>query len=90
MTADIGQPLRVGSGALIIDDSLEVTFHRTLRMPDDKKLHSLPQSLGIFPLFNVDAFSSQLPDHVIERSGIFFPMWQRGKSLPTRPSLAGE
>jgi hypothetical protein len=47
-------------------------------MPDDNKLHQLPQSLGTFPLYNVDAFRSRLPDHIAERSGIFFPMWQRG------------
>jgi hypothetical protein len=83
MTAEIGSPLSSGSESLIVDESLKITFHRTLRMPDDDKLHQLPQSLGTFPLFNVDAFSSRLPGNTAEQSGIFFPMWQRGNPNPT-------
>jgi len=77
MTAEIRCSSSPDAGTLVIDGSLEITFHRTLRMPDDNKLHTLPQSLGTFPLYNVDAFSSRLPAHIIERSGVFFPMWQR-------------
>jgi len=83
MEAKIGHSLSPDSGSLIIDGSLKITFHRTLRMPDDNKLHALPKSLGTFPLYNVDAFSLRLPSHIADRSGIFFPMWQRGNpSLP--------
>lgn len=61
----------------MIDDQLEITFHRTLRMPDDVKTHPLPASRGTFPLYNVDAFSSRLPENISQRGGLFFPMWQR-------------
>ncbi len=63
--------------SLVVDDHLEIAFHRTLRMPDDNRLHQLPQSLGYFPLYNVEAFSSRLPDRIVDRGGVFFPMWQR-------------
>ncbi|KAI9886853.1 MAG: hypothetical protein M1823_001352 [Watsoniomyces obsoletus] len=63
--------------SLVFDDDLEIAFHRTLRMPDDNRLHQLPQSLGYFPLYNVEAFSSRLPDRIVERGGVFFSMWQR-------------
>ena len=46
-------------------------------MPDDDKIHPLPDSRGQFPLFNVEAFASQLPERITKRGGIFFPMWQR-------------
>ena len=83
MTAEIGSPSSSDFGTLTVDGSLKITFHRTLRMPDDNKLHQLPQSLDTFPLYNVDAFSSRLPGYIVERSGIFFPMWQRGNPNPT-------
>ncbi|BCS18370.1 RING finger protein [Aspergillus puulaauensis] len=65
------------SSSIVIDGELEITFHRTLRMPDDVKTHPLPASHGTFPLYNVDAFASRLPEKITQRGGIFFPMWQR-------------
>ncbi|ENI00582.1 hypothetical protein COCC4DRAFT_53609 [Bipolaris maydis ATCC 48331] len=54
-----------------------VTFERTVRMPDDNKLHHLPSSLGRYELFSVDAYSKRLPQNVREAGGVFFSMWQR-------------
>lgn len=56
---------------------LHVAFHRTVRMPDDDKLHQLPASLGTFPLYSVAAHSERLPDKMAEEGGVFLPMWQR-------------
>jgi hypothetical protein len=56
---------------------LEITFHRTVRMPDDDKLHQLPASLGVFPLFNVNAYADSLPSELVHQGGVFLPMWQR-------------
>ncbi|KAL4766664.1 uncharacterized protein BDW70DRAFT_155322 [Aspergillus foveolatus] len=66
-----------GDQKILVDDRLELIFHRTLRMPDDDKIHPLPASRGYFPLYNVEAFASQLPERIRKRGGIFFPMWQR-------------
>ena len=77
MKADLSVPtLGGGSEELVIDD-LRIKFHRTIRIPDDNRLHQLPKSLGAFPLYNVGAFSERLPEHITEIGGIFFPMWQR-------------
>ncbi|OJJ63984.1 hypothetical protein ASPSYDRAFT_26018 [Aspergillus sydowii CBS 593.65] len=65
------------SSSIVIDGQLEIAFHRTLRMPDDAKTHPLPASRGTFPLYNVDAFASRLPERITQHGGIFFPMWQR-------------
>ncbi|XP_014558657.1 hypothetical protein COCVIDRAFT_24905 [Bipolaris victoriae FI3] len=54
-----------------------VTFERTVRIPDDNKLHHLPSSLGRYELFSVDAYSKRLPQKVKEAGGVFFSMWQR-------------
>ena len=60
-----------------IDDEIAVVFHRTVRMPDDDRLHSLPASLGTFPLYNVADYADRLPNNIIEKGGVFLPMWQR-------------
>ena len=56
---------------------LNISFHRTIRMPDDDKLHQLPGSLGIFPIYNVNAYANRLPDNIVQQGGVFLPMWQR-------------
>lgn len=72
-TGDYGSQLE----SLKDDRGLEISFHRTIRMPDDDKLHQLPGSLGTFPLFNVSAFGDKLPDNIVQQGGVFLPMWQR-------------
>ncbi|OMP83586.1 hypothetical protein BK809_0004967, partial [Diplodia seriata] len=47
------------------------------RLPEDDKAHQLPASFGAFPLYNTAAYSRSLPQSMVEKGGIFFPMWQR-------------
>ncbi|KAK2767454.1 hypothetical protein FQN54_003610 [Arachnomyces sp. PD_36] len=63
--------------ALRSDCGYSMTFHRTVRMPDDDKLHQLPGSLGSFPVYNVSAYADKLPKNIVQRGGVFLPMWQR-------------
>lgn len=72
-------PSEYGSNMDYIKDDrgLRISFHRTIRMPDDDKLHQLPGSLGTFPLFNVSAYANHLPGNITGRGGVFLPMWQR-------------
>ena len=62
---------------IIIDKKLSISFHRTVRVPDDNKKQELPPSLGRFPLFNVEAFKASLPQDMVEKGGMFLPMYQR-------------
>lgn len=48
-------------GAVHSDQGFQVSFVRTLRMPDDNRLHQLPGSLGQFDLFSVQAYVDHLP-----------------------------
>ncbi|OOQ82021.1 hypothetical protein PEBR_40658 [Penicillium brasilianum] len=66
-----------GQNSLIIDDALQLVFHRTVRMPDDDRLHSLPASVGTFPLYNTEDYADRLPENILEKGGLFLPMWQR-------------
>ncbi|KIY04093.1 uncharacterized protein Z520_00785 [Fonsecaea multimorphosa CBS 102226] len=56
---------------------LKIIFHRTVRMPDDDRIHQLPGSLGAFPLHSVAEYSDRLPDAIVQEGGVFMPMWQR-------------
>jgi hypothetical protein len=80
--------------SLSYDSGLDISFHRTIRMPDDDRLHQLPGSLGAFPLYNVSAYADHLPDNIVQQGGVFLPMWQRealwinfGASYPTNYAL---
>lgn len=66
-----------GAQKVVINNDLEIIFHRTLRMPDDNRLHQLPASLGRSTLFNVEEYADRLPPAIVDRGGLFFPMWQR-------------
>lgn len=65
------------SNVLEIENVIGIHFHRTLRMPDDDKLHQLPASLGHFPLYNVSEFENRLPENIVRKGGVFLPIWSR-------------
>ncbi|HJK99523.1 MAG TPA: hypothetical protein RMF84_20010, partial [Polyangiaceae bacterium LLY-WYZ-14_1] len=57
--------------------TLQVTFQRTLRIPDDGRSYPLPPGLGSFPLRRVSDFADRVPAHWRERGGVFLPMYAR-------------
>ncbi|KAL9655628.1 hypothetical protein ABK040_002291 [Willaertia magna] len=59
------------------NDFLIITFHRTLRIPDDDKIYPLPPSLGNFPIKRVDDYLDKVPDHWKNHGGVFIPLFQR-------------
>lgn len=59
------------------DAVLQVTLHRTLRIPDDGHTHALPPGLGRFPLKLIDDVARErIPAHWPKRGGVVMPMWQ--------------
>ena len=54
-----------------------VTFHRTVRLPEDGKTHALPPSLGHFPVKLVDDYKDKVPAAWREHGGVFIPLHQR-------------
>lgn len=55
---------------------LNITFHRTLRIPDDDKTYPLPPGLGTFPMAHVDDYHDRVPAKWMEHGGIMLPMYQ--------------
>ena len=58
------------------DARLDMTFQRTLRIPDDDRTYPLPPGLGCFPLRHVDDFSARVPEDWRPRGGVMLPMFQ--------------
>ncbi|CRK36726.1 hypothetical protein BN1708_007158, partial [Verticillium longisporum] len=58
-------------------DALTLTLNRTIRVPDNQDINALPPSCGQFPLYRVRDYARNLPDNMVQRGGLFFPMYQR-------------
>ncbi|KAF7559260.1 hypothetical protein G7046_g4892 [Stylonectria norvegica] len=63
---------------------LEITFNRTLRLPEDGELHNQPAGMGHIPVMNVACISKKLRnsgnDSLVDmarKGGVFFPLYQR-------------
>jgi hypothetical protein len=59
-----------------VDDDLEISFHRTVRLPNDGKTYALPAGLGKFPTFDSQDFGQRLPVDMREKGGVILPMWR--------------
>lgn len=60
-----------------VPQGLEISFKRTIRVPDNKELSKLPPGLGSFPLYRVQDYAHRLPPNMMDKGGIFFPVHQR-------------
>lgn len=56
--------------------SCQISFQRTLRIPDDNQEYPLPPGLGHYPLLHVDDYRHRLPADWFTHGGVFFPMYQ--------------
>ena len=72
---------------------LTITFHCTLRIPDNDRTYPLPPSLGAFALRRVADHAGAVPESWLEHGGVFLPMFQReamwmgfGSQRPHKPS----
>ncbi|MGF0227591.1 hypothetical protein ACQR3Q_17740 [Dietzia natronolimnaea] len=55
---------------------VQVSFQRTLRIPEDG-LHALPPGLGRFPLRRVADYPDTAPADWLDRGGVMMPLYQR-------------
>ena len=53
---------------------LKISFHRTIRVPDNNHDSNLPPSLGLFPLYSVASYTESLPAPMARKGGLFLPM----------------
>ena len=61
---------------VFIGDRLSVSFHRTLRIPNDGQVYPLTPGLGAFPLHRVEDFQTTVPPVWLNHDGVFIPLYQ--------------
>lgn len=55
---------------------VQISFNRTLRVPDDGPTYPLPSGLGRFAVRHVEDYSHKLASETVSRGGVILPMWQ--------------
>lgn len=60
-----------------VPQGVKISFQRTIRVPDNASLNELPPGLGSFPLHKVQDYATRLPDAMVSKGGVFFPMHQK-------------
>ena len=61
---------------------LKISFHRTIRVPDNSHDFNLPPSMGLFPLYSVANYTESLPAPMARKGGLFLPMYRRYSLSP--------
>lgn len=57
--------------------SMEISFRRTIRVPDDGKSYQLPPNLGKFPIYCIGDYADKLPVDLVRKGGVFIPIWRK-------------
>lgn len=60
-----------------VPQGLVISFRRTIRVPDNKKISKLPPDLGGFQLHKVQDYADRLPRDMVDKGGVFFPLHQK-------------
>lgn len=63
-------------------EKLEISFHRTIRVPDGDGVSELPPSMGTFPLYSVANHKDKLPAAMALKGGLFLPMYRESRPNP--------
>ncbi|MEO8564222.1 MAG: hypothetical protein ABI601_19230, partial [bacterium] len=69
--------IRLSNDAIRVGRFFEVSFQRTLRIPDDGRDYPLPPGLGSFPIRRVRDYADKVPQAWRDAGGFFLPMYQR-------------
>lgn len=54
-----------------------ISFHRTLRIPEDGRDYPLPAGLGRFPIHRVEDYAEKVPTKWLQEGGFFIPLYQK-------------
>lgn len=62
---------------IIIGRYTRISFHRTLRIPEDGEDYPLPAGLGRFPIHRVEDYAEKVPSEWLTEGGFFIPLYQK-------------
>ncbi|KUJ07507.1 uncharacterized protein LY89DRAFT_789601 [Mollisia scopiformis] len=57
--------------------SVDISFRRTVRIPERAYDHYLRTDHGAFPIYTVGEHKTRLPDQMVAKRGAFIPMYER-------------
>jgi hypothetical protein len=66
---------------LVVNEDLVIYFRRTIRVPDNQQTSALPPDLGSFPMRKVSDLTDELPESMVSKGGLFFPMHRKYLAL---------
>jgi hypothetical protein len=66
----------IGEQMIRFGERLGISFHRTLRIPEDRKSYPLPPGLGRFPIYKVSDYRDRLPRQWQPSAAGFIAMYQ--------------
>jgi hypothetical protein len=78
---DSAGPAHVGPDHLRLAGAggkLEISFHRTVRVSDNKGASDMPPDMGTFPIFPVSTFK-KLPERMSRKGGLLVPMYRESQ-----------
>jgi hypothetical protein len=62
---------------IIVGRFTRISFHRTLRIPEDGRDYPLPAALGRFPIHRVEDYADKVPTKWLKDGGFFIPIYQK-------------
>jgi hypothetical protein len=65
--------IELGSDEIRVKCELQISFHRTIRVPDNEPMSCLPPDLDAFPLERVSQYAEKLPADMVARAVFSFP-----------------
>lgn len=63
------------------NSTLDISFRRTVRVPDNDRSYDLPPDGGAFPLYSVNRHRRQLPADIVDKGGVFLPIYRKCNSF---------
>ena len=70
-------PLSMQDDTLHIGRHARISFHRTLRIPEDGRNYPLPAGFGRLPIVRVEDYAERVPEKWLEQGGFIIPLYQR-------------
>ncbi|MGW0752275.1 hypothetical protein [Streptomyces sp. NPDC002587] len=68
--------VRIDKNALLLGEGVQISFIRTLRLPESGT-HALPPGLGEFPLRRVEDYPDTVPPEWLAKGGVMLPVYLR-------------
>ena len=87
-------PLTIEENGIRIGRHTQLSFNRTLRIPEDGKEYPLPAGFGRLPILKVEDYAGLVPAKWLEEGGFIIPLYQREalflefKGVKWRPTIA--